>query len=164
MLGRIPSAACRLPASQLWLQMLVAFRNESLQPRKDPLHLSKPCMCLLMINRSCPCNHFCSSRRNHCIVSTDRYIRIQTCKKQKIFLLYSVVCELCPFLLLQISELGIYPAVDPLDSRSRMLSPRILGQEHYNTALGVQRVLQSYKNLQDIIAILGMDELSEDDR
>lgn len=67
-------------------------------------------------------------------------------------------------LFLQISELGIYPAVDPLDSTSRMLSPHILGQEHYNTALGVQKVLQNYKNLQDIIAILGMDELSEDDK
>ncbi|KAI8019938.1 hypothetical protein LOK49_LG04G03248 [Camellia lanceoleosa] len=64
----------------------------------------------------------------------------------------------------QISELGIYPAVDPLDSTSRMLSPHILGQEHYETALGVQKVLQNYKNLQDIIAILGMDELSEDDK
>ncbi|KAF3334847.1 ATP synthase subunit beta [Carex littledalei] len=64
----------------------------------------------------------------------------------------------------QISELGIYPAVDPLDSTSRMLSPHVLGQEHYNTARGVQKVLQNYKNLQDIIAILGMDELSEDDK
>ncbi|PSR87841.1 ATP synthase subunit beta like [Actinidia chinensis var. chinensis] len=64
----------------------------------------------------------------------------------------------------QISELGIYPAVDPLDSTSRMLSPHILGQEHYGTALGVQKVLQDYKSLQDIIAILGMDELSEDDK
>ncbi|KAK1363644.1 ATP synthase subunit beta [Heracleum sosnowskyi] len=64
----------------------------------------------------------------------------------------------------QISELGIYPAVDPLDSTSRMLAPRILGEEHYNTARGVQKVLQNYKNLQDIIAILGMDELSEDDK
>ena len=64
----------------------------------------------------------------------------------------------------QISELGIYPAVDPLDSTSRMLSPHILGEEHYNTARGVQKVLQNYKNLQDIIAILGMDELSEDDK
>ncbi|BBG94511.1 ATP synthase alpha/beta family protein [Prunus dulcis] len=64
----------------------------------------------------------------------------------------------------QISELGIYPAVDPLDSTSRMLSPHILGEEHYNTARGVQKVLQDYKNLQDIIAILGMDELSEDDK
>ncbi|XP_076960679.1 ATP synthase subunit beta, mitochondrial-like [Bidens hawaiensis] len=64
----------------------------------------------------------------------------------------------------QISELGIYPAVDPLDSTSRMLSPRILGEEHYKTARGVQEVLQKYKNLQDIIAILGMDELSEDDK
>ncbi|PIA63651.1 hypothetical protein AQUCO_00201177v1 [Aquilegia coerulea] len=64
----------------------------------------------------------------------------------------------------QISELGIYPAVDPLDSTSRMLSPRILGEDHYNTARGVQKVLQNYKNLQDIIAILGMDELSEDDK
>nr|GMC97031.1 ATP synthase subunit beta, mitochondrial-like [Ipomoea batatas] len=63
-----------------------------------------------------------------------------------------------------ISELGIYPAVDPLDSTSRMLSPHILGDEHYNTARGVQKVLQNYKNLQDIIAILGMDELSEDDK
>ncbi|CAM6079236.1 hypothetical protein BDL97_12G096800 [Sphagnum fallax] len=64
----------------------------------------------------------------------------------------------------QISELGIYPAVDPLDSTSRMLSPRILGEEHYNCARGVQKILQNYKNLQDIIAILGMDELSEDDK
>lgn len=78
--------------------------------------------------------------------------------------LYLVVGELCPLFLLQISELGIYPAVDPLDSTSRMLSPHILGQEHYDTALGVQKVLQNYKNLQDIIAILGMDELSEDDK
>ncbi|KAJ9562231.1 hypothetical protein OSB04_007391 [Centaurea solstitialis] len=64
----------------------------------------------------------------------------------------------------QISELGIYPAVDPLDSTSRMLSPHVLGEEHYKTARGVQEVLQNYKNLQDIIAILGMDELSEDDK
>ncbi|PPD97348.1 hypothetical protein GOBAR_DD05623 [Gossypium barbadense] len=64
----------------------------------------------------------------------------------------------------QISELSIYPAVDPLDSTSRMLSPHILGEEHYSTACGVQKVLQNYKNLQDIIAILGMDELSEDDK
>ncbi|XP_058769460.1 ATP synthase subunit beta, mitochondrial-like [Vicia villosa] len=64
----------------------------------------------------------------------------------------------------QISELGIYPAVDPLDSTSRMLSPLILGESHYETARGVQKVLQNYKNLQDIIAILGMDELSEDDK
>merc|ERR1711915_965773 len=64
----------------------------------------------------------------------------------------------------QISELGIYPAVDPLDSTSRMLSPHILGEDHYNTVRGVQKVLQNYKNLQDIIAILGMDELSEDDK
>jgi F-type H+-transporting ATPase subunit beta len=65
---------------------------------------------------------------------------------------------------LQISELGIYPAVDPLDSTSRMLSPSVIGQEHYDVARGVQKVLQDYKNLQDIIAILGMDELSEDDK
>ncbi|KAH7847756.1 hypothetical protein Vadar_029934 [Vaccinium darrowii] len=64
----------------------------------------------------------------------------------------------------QISELGIYPAVDPLDSTSRMLSPHVLGEEHYATSRGVQEVLQNYKNLQDIIAILGMDELSEDDK
>ncbi|EIE19260.1 hypothetical protein COCSUDRAFT_48882 [Coccomyxa subellipsoidea C-169] len=63
-----------------------------------------------------------------------------------------------------ISELGIYPAVDPLDSTSRMLDARIIGEEHYNVARGVQRVLQDYKNLQDIIAILGMDELSEEDK
>ncbi|MDR2158361.1 MAG: F0F1 ATP synthase subunit beta [Holosporaceae bacterium] len=64
----------------------------------------------------------------------------------------------------KISELGIYPAVDPLDSTSRMLSPHIVGQEHYRVAREVQRVLQSYKSLQDIIAILGMDELSEEDK
>ncbi|KAJ1903584.1 atp2, beta subunit of the F1 sector of mitochondrial F1F0 ATP synthase [Coemansia sp. IMI 209127] len=63
-----------------------------------------------------------------------------------------------------ISELGIYPAVDPLDSKSRMLDPRIVGDEHYGIATGVQRILQSYKSLQDIIAILGMDELSEEDK
>jgi len=64
----------------------------------------------------------------------------------------------------QIAELGIYPAVDPLDSTSRALDPRTVGEEHYNTAREVQRVLQTYKSLQDIIAILGMDELSEDDK
>ena len=64
----------------------------------------------------------------------------------------------------QISELGIYPAVDPLASTSRILDPRILGEEHYDTARAVQGVLQRYKDLQDIIAILGMDELSEDDK
>jgi len=63
-----------------------------------------------------------------------------------------------------IAELGIYPAVDPLDSTSRMLDPRIIGDEHYAVARGVQKVLQDYKNLQDIIAILGMDELSEEDK
>ena len=64
----------------------------------------------------------------------------------------------------QISELGIYPAVDPLDSTSRILDPRIVGEGHYTTARSVQRVLQQYKALQDIIAILGMDELSEEDK
>ncbi len=64
----------------------------------------------------------------------------------------------------RISELGIYPAVDPLDSTSRILDPQIVGEEHYNVARGVQRVLQRYKDLQDIIAILGMDELSEEDK
>ena len=64
----------------------------------------------------------------------------------------------------QIAELGIYPAVDPLDSTSRMLDPRIIGEEHYQVARDVQRVLQTYKSLQDIIAILGMDELSEEDK
>ncbi|EEQ97212.1 conserved hypothetical protein [Perkinsus marinus ATCC 50983] len=63
-----------------------------------------------------------------------------------------------------IAELGIYPAVDPLDSTSRMLDPSIVGQEHYDVARAVQKVLQDYKSLQDIIAILGMDELSEDDK
>ena len=64
----------------------------------------------------------------------------------------------------QIAELGIYPAVDPLDSTSRMLDPRIIGEEHYTIAREVQRILQTYKSLQDIIAILGMDELSEEDK
>jgi F-type H+-transporting ATPase subunit beta len=63
-----------------------------------------------------------------------------------------------------ISELGIYPAVDPLDSTSRVLEPRTVGQEHYDTARAVQETLQRYKSLQDIIAILGMDELSEEDK
>jgi len=64
----------------------------------------------------------------------------------------------------QIAELGIYPAVDPLDSTSRMLDPRVVGDDHYQVARDVQRVLQTYKSLQDIIAILGMDELSEEDK
>jgi ATP synthase F1 beta subunit len=63
-----------------------------------------------------------------------------------------------------IAELGIYPAVDPLDSTSRMLDPRVIGQEHYEVARATQKLLQDYKGLQDIIAILGMDELSEDDK
>jgi F-type H+-transporting ATPase subunit beta len=63
-----------------------------------------------------------------------------------------------------IAELGIYPAVDPLDSTSRVLEPRTVGQEHYDVARSVQEVLQKYKSLQDIIAILGMDELSEEDK
>jgi len=64
----------------------------------------------------------------------------------------------------QIAELGIYPAVDPLDSTSRVMDPRVVGDEHYQVAREVQRILQSYKSLQDIIAILGMDELSEEDK
>jgi len=64
----------------------------------------------------------------------------------------------------QIAELGIYPAVDPLDSTSRILDPNVIGQEHYEVARSVQTVLQRYKELQDIIAILGMDELSEEDK
>ncbi len=64
----------------------------------------------------------------------------------------------------RISELGIYPAVDPLDSTSRILDPHVVGEEHYNLARAVQKILQRYKDLQDIIAILGLDELSEDDK
>ncbi len=64
----------------------------------------------------------------------------------------------------QISEMGIYPAVDPLDSTSRILDPRIIGEEHYHVAKTVQETLQKYKDLQDIIAILGMDELSDEDK
>jgi F-type H+-transporting ATPase subunit beta len=64
----------------------------------------------------------------------------------------------------QIASLGIYPAVDPLDSTSRQLDPLVIGEEHYDTARGVQAILQRYKELQDIIAILGMDELSEEDK
>jgi F-type H+-transporting ATPase subunit beta len=64
----------------------------------------------------------------------------------------------------QIAELGIYPAVDPLDSTSRILEPGVVGQEHYDVARQVQSTLQRYKGLQDIIAILGMDELSEEDK
>jgi F-type H+-transporting ATPase subunit beta len=63
-----------------------------------------------------------------------------------------------------LTEIGIYPAVDPLDSTSRILDPQVVGEEHYQVARGVQQVLQKYKDLQDIIAILGMDELSEDDK
>jgi F-type H+-transporting ATPase subunit beta len=64
----------------------------------------------------------------------------------------------------QIAELGIYPAVDPLASSSRILDPRVIGEEHYRVARAVKQILQRYKDLQDIIAILGIDELSEDDR
>jgi F-type H+-transporting ATPase subunit beta len=63
-----------------------------------------------------------------------------------------------------ITDLGIYPAVDPLDSTSRQLDPQVVGQEHYEVARGCQAVLQKYKELKDIIAILGMDELSEEDK
>jgi F-type H+-transporting ATPase subunit beta len=63
-----------------------------------------------------------------------------------------------------LTDLGIYPAVDPLDSSSTVLDPEIVGQEHYDTAREVQRILQRYRDLQDIIAILGMDELSEEDK
>ena len=63
-----------------------------------------------------------------------------------------------------LAELGIYPSVDPLDSSSTILDPNIVGDEHYNTARAVQKILQRYKDLQDIIAILGMDELSDDDK
>jgi len=64
----------------------------------------------------------------------------------------------------QLTEIGIYPAVDPLDSTSRILDPQVVGEEHYRVARDVQQVLQKYKDLQDIIAILGMDELSEEDK
>jgi len=64
----------------------------------------------------------------------------------------------------QIAELGIYPAVDPLDSSSRIMDPRFIGDEHYVTALGAQKVLQRYKDLRDIISILGIDELSDEDK
>jgi F-type H+-transporting ATPase subunit beta len=64
----------------------------------------------------------------------------------------------------QLTELGIYPAVDPLDSTSRILDPNVIGEEHYQVSRGVQITLQKYKDLQDIIAILGMDELSEEDQ
>jgi F-type H+-transporting ATPase subunit beta len=64
----------------------------------------------------------------------------------------------------KISEKGIFPAVDPLASSSRILAPEVVGEEHYNVAQGVKRILQRYKELQDIIAILGMDELSEEDK
>src|SRR5512136_2924552 len=63
-----------------------------------------------------------------------------------------------------LTEIGIYPAVDPLDSTSRLLDPKIVGEEHYHVARAVQKVLQRYKDLQDIIAILGIDELSDDDK
>ncbi|MDD5422516.1 MAG: F0F1 ATP synthase subunit beta [Candidatus Omnitrophota bacterium] len=72
--------------------------------------------------------------------------------------------DACMVLSRQISELGIYPAVDPLESTSRIMDPKIVGEEHYNTAVGVQKVLQRYKDLRDIISILGIDELSEDDK
>ena len=62
------------------------------------------------------------------------------------------------------AERGIYPAVDPLDSTSRIMDPNVIGHEHYGVARGVQKILQDYKSLQDIIAILGMDELSEEDK
>ncbi len=64
----------------------------------------------------------------------------------------------------QIAEKGIYPAVDPLDSNSRLLAPELIGEDHYNVAMEVKRILQRYKDLQDIIAILGMDELAEEDK
>jgi F-type H+/Na+-transporting ATPase subunit beta len=76
--------------------------------------------------------------------------------------LCSLGCDHCAFP--RLTEIGIYPAVDPLASTSRILDPRIVGQEHYDVAQGVKKTLQSYKDLQDIIAILGIDELSEDQK
>ena len=76
---------------------------------------------------------------------------------------YDIICR-TTVLSREIASQGIYPAVDPLDSTSRILSPEIVGTEHYETARAVQNVLQRYKELQDIIAIMGMDELSEEDK
>ncbi|KAJ7970307.1 ATP synthase subunit beta [Quillaja saponaria] len=118
-----------------WLQILEVFKSILPPPRRVPLLLCRLFMCLLM---------------------TWQILLLQP----PLPILMPLQC--CPDR--RISELGIYPAIDPLDSTSCMLSPHILGEEHYNTALGVQKVLQNYKNLQDIIAILGMDELSEDDK
>ena len=76
----------------------------------------------------------------------------------------SLVVTTIPLLSREIAEIGMYPAVDPLDSTCRILDPRIVGEEHYRVARDVQKILQAYKSLQDIIAILGMDELSEEDK
>src|SRR5258706_242678 len=84
--------------------------------------------------------------------------------QSKVALIYGQMTEPPGARLRQIVELGIYPAVDPLTSSSRILDPRIIGEEHYNTAQDVKRVLQRYKDLQDIIAILGLDELSDEDK
>src|SRR5262247_705935 len=92
--------------------------------------------------------------------------RITTTKKGSITSVQAiyVAADATTVLSRQIAELGIYPAVDPLDSTSRILDPRVVGEEHYKVAREVQRILQTYKSLQDIIAILGMDELSEADK
>lgn len=79
-------------------------------------------------------------------------------------LIHNMILDATTVLSRSIVELGIYPAVDPLESTSRILDPRIVGEEHYKVARGVQEVLQRYKELQDIIAMLGMDELSEEDK
>jgi len=90
--------------------------------------------------------------------------RITTTKKGSITSVQAIYVPADAVLSRQIAELGIYPAVDPLDSTSRMMDPRVIGEDHYAVARRVQEILQTYKSLQDIIAILGMDELSEEDK
>ena len=93
--------------------------------------------------------------------------KFETLAKQNIYVVAATAfahLDATTVLSRQLAELGIYPAVDPLDSTSRILDPQVIGDEHYKVARGVQSVLQRYKDLQDIIAILGMDELSEDDK
>ena len=129
-------AACRPPSviSRRWPPKWAPCKNASPRPRRGPSRRCKPCTCRPTIRPIPP--------RPPRSASSTRFIYLER----------------------SISEKGIYPAVDPLASSSRILDPQYVGERHYNIARRVQTTLQRYRELQDIIAILGVDELSEDDK
>lgn len=126
--------------------ILEVFKSESLPPRRVYYICTGYLCACWWSDWPCSCNYICPSWWHDCVVPPGLFT-CSLCCIHASFIMSYVVC------LVYIYELGIYPVVDPLDSTSRMLSPHVLGEDHYNTACGVQKVLQNYKNLQDIIAI-----------